>query len=117
MGNDGGGIVGEKATGRDKYNKYRPIGTEIAPLRSPTEGHDAHGRPSQIVKDEFPTRIDEVSKTLFYLGWAELGELDDQPYWKIRRIRQIGNVWYQEYADGGQWYRHKWTERSLLSYS
>ena len=90
MGNDGGGIVGEKATGRDKYNKYRPIGTEIAPLRSPTEGHDAHGRPSQIVKDEFPTRIDEVSKTLFYLGWAELGELDDQPYWKIRRIRQIG---------------------------
>ena len=89
MANDGGGNVGDKATGRDKYNTFSPIGIEIDPLRSPTEGHDAHGRQSQIVKDEFPTRIDEVSKTLFYLGLAELGQTEDEPYWKIRRIQQI----------------------------
>jgi len=103
-------------SGRDKFNKFRPIGIEIDPLRSPTEGHDAHGRPSQIIKDEFPTRIDEVSKSLFYLGWAILGEAEDVPYWKIRRIRQIGNVWYQEYAGKEQFYKWKWTERSILTY-
>ena len=117
MENDGGGVVGQKATGRNQYNKYRPIGLEISPLRSPTEGNDAHGRTIVIARDEFPNRIDEVSKTLFYLGWAELGQLEDEPYWKIRRIRQIGNVWYQEFAYGNQFYRYKWTERSLLPYA
>lgn len=105
------------ASGTNKYNISRPIGLEINPLRSPTEGHDAHGRPSQIVKDEFPTRIDQVSDTLFYLGWAELGEDESEPYWKIRRIQQIGSVWYQEYAYANQFYRYKWTERSTLPYA
>jgi hypothetical protein len=105
------------ASGTDKGNKFRPIGVQIDPLRSPTEGHDAHGRPSQIVKDEFPTRIEEVNDFLYYLGWAELGEAEDEPYWKIRRIRKIGDVWYQEYAFGNQFYRYKWTERASLPYA
>ncbi len=105
------------ATGTNKNNKYRPIGIQIDPLRSPTEGNDAHGRTIVIARDEFPTRIHEVSKTLFYLGWAELGEAEDAPFWKIRRIQQVGNVWYQEFAYGNQFYRYKWTEHSFLPYA
>jgi hypothetical protein len=105
------------ATGTNKGNKFRPIGAEVNPFRSPTEGHDAAGRPSQIVKDEFPTRIDEVSDTLFYLGWAELNTPESDSFWKIRRIQQIGNVWYQEYASANQFYRNKWTERAILPYA
>ena len=116
MENDGGGIVGDKASGRNRFNKYRAIGTNTAPERYDTEGTDAHGRPTVIVKDESPTRIDEVNDFLYYLGWAEYGQEEDEPVWKIRRIQKIGNVWYQEYAYGGQWYRYKWTERSLLPY-
>lgn len=104
------------ATGTDKGNNYRPIGVQIQPFRSPTEGHDANGRPSQIVKDEFPNRIDNVSDTLLYLGWAELNTAEDASFWKIRRIQQIGNVWYQEYAYANQFYRNKWTERTNLPY-
>lgn len=104
-------------TGKDKGNKLRPIGIEIEPLRSPTQGHDANGRPSQIVKDEFPTRIDEVNDSLFYLGWAELGADENAPCWKIRRILKIGNVWRQEYAFGNQFYRYIWTDRGTLPYA
>jgi len=116
MENDGGGIVGSKATGNNAGNKLRPVGANTNPEKYSTEGTDAQGRYTVIVKDEIPTRIDEVSDTLFYLGWAEFGDDEDDPVWKIRRIQQIGNVWYQEYAYGGQWYRYKWTERSLLPY-
>lgn len=104
-------------SGRNKANILRPIGTMAIPERYDTEGTDAHGRPSQIVKDEFPTRIDEVNDTLYYLGWAELNSDEDDNVWKIRRIRQIGSVWHQEYAFGNQFYRYKWTERSSLPYA
>lgn len=108
--------MSEVPSGRDKGNIVRPIGIEIDPYQSPTEGHSAEGRPSQIVKDEFPTRIDEVSDTLFYLGWAILGEGESEPYWKIRRIQQVGTVWEQKYAYGNQFYRYKWLDRSVLPY-
>ena len=106
----------EIPSGRNKGNVVRPIGIDIDPFRSPTEGNTAEGRPSQIVKDEFPTRIDEVSNTLFYIGWAILGEEEDQPFWKIRRIQQVGSVWEQKYAFGNQFYRSKWTDRASLPY-
>lgn len=102
--------------GRNQGNKTRPIGIQTI-YRSPTEGHDAYGRDSHVVKDEFPTRIDEVNDYLYYLGWAELGEGEDQPCWKIRRIRKVGSVWYQEYAYGNQFYRYVWDDRSSLPYA
>ena len=105
------------ANGSNKGNVVRPIGIELEPFRSPTEGHDANGRPSQIVKDEFPTRIDEVSDTLFYLGWAELGSDEADPVWKIRKITLSGTVWRQEYAFGNQFYRYVWNNRYDLPYA
>ena len=106
----------EQPSGYNSGNKLRPIGIEIDPLRSPTEGHSAEGRPSQLVKDEFPTKIDEVSKTLFYLGWAVLGADEGDTVWKIRRIQQVGSVWEQRYAYGNQFYRYVWDSRSDLPY-
>jgi len=97
-------------------NISRPIGVQIDPIRYPTEGTDANGRPSTIIKDEFPTRIDVVSDTLYYLGWAELNTSDNDNAWKIRRIQQVGSVWEQKYAYGNQFYNNKWSDRSLLPY-
>ena len=104
------------ASGNNQGNRVRLIGIEINPLRSPTEGHSAEGRPSQIVKDEFATRIDEVSDTLYYLGWAELGADEGEKVWKIRRIQQVGTVWEQKYAFGTQFYRYVWDDRSIIPY-
>jgi len=95
--------------------------TNAQPSRWPTEGTDAYGREAQVVKDEVTTRVDEVSKTLFYLGWAEYGMPEDEPFWKIRRIQQVGSVWEQKYAVDGydgpnQFYRFKWSRRYFLTY-
>ena len=109
--------IDKNATGRNFANKQTPIGYNIEPWRFDTEGTDANGRYTVITKDEFPTRIHEVSKTLFYLGWAELNSAEDEEVWKIRRIRKLNTVWYQEYAYSNQFYRYKWTERSFLPYA
>jgi hypothetical protein len=108
--------VNKKATGRNELNKTIPVGSNIAPPRFDTEGTDAHGRPTVIIKDEIPTRIDEVNDFLCYLGYAEYGAGEDEPKWKIRRIQQIGNVWEQKYAEGEQYYRHVWNDRASLVY-
>ena len=60
---------------------------------------------------------DEVNDFLYYLGWAELNSAEDEEVWKIRRIRKVGSVWYQEYAYGNQFYRYKWSERSTYPYA
>lgn len=104
-------------SGRDKGNKFRPIGIEVNPFRSPTEGTSAEGRYTVLVKDEFPVRIEEVNDFLYYLGWAELNSDEAEPVWKIRRIRQIGSVWYQEFAYGNQFFRYKWVDRAILPYA
>ena len=104
-----------KPNGRNKWNIFRPVGADQTFL-SDNEGTDAKGRQTQVVRDEYPTRIDEVTDSLIYMGWAELGSDDDDPRWKIRRIQQVGNVWQQKYVGGEEVYRHRWTERSILSY-
>lgn len=105
------------ATGSNKNNKFRAIGLQIEPLRSPTEGSDAHGRPTLIVKEEAPTRIDEVNGNLIYCGWAEFGSLENDPIWKIKKTERVGGVWKQTYVDGNQFYRSIWDDRSILNYS
>ena len=97
------------------------------PRRWATEGSSAFGREVQLVKYETPTRIDEVSDTLYFLGWAEWGMPEDEPFWKIRRIQQISTDWEQKYAydgygaehegRGNEFFRFKWSERYLLNYS
>jgi hypothetical protein len=107
----------KKATGRNFGNKSRPVDAQINPLKIPHEGADAHGRVITLTRDETPTRIDEVTNELFYLGWAEYGSDESDPVWKIRRIQLVGTVWEQKYAGGEQEYRYAWSNRSMLNYA
>ena len=96
--------------------KGTPIGINQNLVKVATEGKDAKGRDTFINKEEVPTRIDEVSETLIYLGWAVYGTLETDPLWKIKRMSQDGTVWKQEYADGNEYYRNKWSDRAILNY-
>ena len=49
--------------GRNKWNKTRPVGADVTFL-SDNEGTDAQGRQSQVVRDEYPSRVDEVTDSL-----------------------------------------------------
>ena len=100
--------------------------TNAQPKRWATEGTNAFGREVQIVKEEIPTRIDCVSDSLVYLGFAEWGMPDNEPYWKIREIQKIGTVWTQKYAAddygaehigrGNEFFKYKWDDRYILTY-
>ena len=79
--------------------------------------HDAYGYQTVIGKSDSPTRIDEVSNTLFYLGWAVYGAAEDRAVWRIKEISQTGSVWNQKYANGNEEFLNKWTERGIISYS
>jgi hypothetical protein len=108
--------MARNATGRNKGTVVRPIGTNTNPIKFDTEGTDANGREIVLARPEVPTRIDEVSKTLFYLGWAELATDESDLLWKIRRIQQVGSVWEQKYVNGNEFYRSSWTLRAGYVY-
>jgi len=102
---------------KNNGNIKRAIGTNTSLWKLPTEGTDANGRDAQIIKDEIPTRIDIVNDGLVYIGWAEFDTPEGDKAWKIRRVRLVGSVWYQEYAYGNQYFRYKWTSRASLPYA
>lgn len=108
-------MAADDPNGRNKWNKFRPIGVDETFL-SDNEGTDAQGRQSQVTRAEYPTRIDEVNSDLKYIGWAELGASEDSQRWKIRKIQRNGTVWSQKYAGGEEVYRYRWSDRSILSY-
>jgi len=107
--------MGETAA-RNRGNKMRAIGLNEVPIKIPNEGSDAHGRETIIIKDESPTRIDEVSDTLYYLGYAEYGSDERDEVWKIRKIQQVSGVWEQKYAYGNQHFRYAWEQRDTYPY-
>lgn len=94
----------------------RPIGANEILIKPPHQGTDADGSSVVIVRDENPTRIDEVTSELIYLGWAEYGEDESAPVWKIRRIQLVGTVWEQKYVQGKQEYIFVWNDRSSYTY-
>lgn len=108
--------MSKNATGRDKATKLRPVGFNINPIKFDTEGTDANGRQIVLSRPEIPTRVDQVNDTLFYLGFAELATGEDEPFWKIRRIQQVGSVWEQKYVNGDEFYRYIWDDRSSYAY-
>jgi len=66
---------------------------------------------------DFPQLIDEVSNTLTYVGYAlTVGADQGSAVWKIKKIEQIGTVWYVQYANGDDQYINIWNNRSILNY-
>jgi hypothetical protein len=67
-----------------------------------------------------PQRVDQVSATFIYIGWVKdsRNPVDEtESFWKIKRIQQIGSVWYMEYANGNGAFDNVWADRALLQYS
>lgn len=64
-----------------------------------------------------PQKIDEVSDTLVYVGYAMVsGANAAQAAWKIKIIEKIGTVWEIRYADGDELYDNVWNNRYSINY-
>lgn len=78
---------------------------------------DNHHREYNLRLGDYPLKIDEVTPTLNYIGYAQnLGANPSLPLWKIKKIEQIGTVWEIRYADGDELYDNVWDNRASLNY-
>lgn len=66
---------------------------------------------------DFPTRVDEVTTTLVYVGYVQnLGVEETLQKWKIKKIEKVGTVWEIKWADGDELYDNIWDNRAALNY-
>jgi len=70
-----------------------------------------------IIPRPFATRVDEVSASLTYVGWAVPGTLDAAATWRVMRMSVTGTVTAIEWADGDESFDNVWSSRAGLSYS
>ena len=66
---------------------------------------------------ERPMLVDEVSKTEFYIGTSKNTKLTTEANWRIKRIWQVGSVWYFGFPDGDQNFSWVWEDRDTYTYS
>lgn len=102
--------------GRKNSSSFRPIGENNTNYKYETQGTDAQGRYVVVSRNETPTKIDEVSTELYYLGYADFGAATDEGVWKIKRISKSGTVWRTQFVRGDENYIYKWDDRSLYVY-
>jgi hypothetical protein len=62
------------------------------------------------------SRIDEVSTSLMYQGWAECGTTDDEAKWTIRKVEKVNTVTSITWADGNSNRDNIWDNRAGLNY-
>lgn len=60
--------------------------------------------------------IDEQSDATYY-GWAVMGTNEDEPGWRIMRVKKTGTVTKSEYANGSMAFNFAWSERLSYVYS
>ncbi len=66
---------------------------------------------------DYPTKIDELSATLVYVGYAQnLGIDPASALWKIKKIEKTGTVWEIKWADGNELYDNIWDNRFSIDY-
>lgn len=95
---------------REVFEEYNKPATNLV------ETTDANG--NQVVKtsEEEATKIDEVSSSLTYVGYAVLGADPSQPVWKIKKITTSGTVTSIQYPDGKKTFSFIWDDRTTLTY-
>lgn len=66
---------------------------------------------------DHPSKIDEATATLVYVGYTKtLGADSSLGQWKIKKIEKTGTVWEIKYADGDEQYDNIWNNRGALNY-
>jgi len=62
-------------------------------------------------------RIENVSSTVAYFGYAVPGTSESDETWRIMKMTQLGDVTKIEYPNGTTSTNFSWTNRNTYSYS
>lgn len=65
---------------------------------------------------QYVVRIDEVSSTLYYVGYSFPGTSESDPVWTIIKIETIGTVTKQTCPNGSLESDFIWTNRTSYTY-
>lgn len=60
--------------------------------------------------------IDEVTTTLYYIGWSKNGTDASKHNWRIKKIWKIGTVWHFGFPNGDEDFNYVWNNRAGYSY-
>ena len=71
----------------------------------------------QALTIEPTTLIDTASSTDFYIGTSRSFTDPAKGNWRIKRIWQVGTVWFEGYPDGDQGFIFIWDLRAGYTYS
>lgn len=61
-------------------------------------------------------RLDTASATETYVGEAAVGQGEDNPAWRIKKLTTVGSILKIEWADGNDNFDNVWTNRASLTY-
>jgi len=96
---------------------YRTLPFDQTEPKYVTPNTTAKGTPVVATREEGAIRVDEVSDTLFYVGYAINGTGEGTNSWKIKRIQKVGNVWSIGYPNGSSNYTFNWSGRAGYTYA
>jgi hypothetical protein len=103
---------------RDReHSKFRDADSNKSKVAVTIEQSITNPIPVAGTTISYKTLIDEVSKTLSYVGDAEPGSLSSAASWKIRRIQTVGTITTVSFADGNSNFDNVWDNRASLTYS
>lgn len=60
--------------------------------------------------------IDEISTTLYYIGWSKNGTNAGKPIWRIKKIWKAGTVWHFGFPNGDEDFKYTWNIRPTYIY-
>jgi hypothetical protein len=61
--------------------------------------------------------IDEIDSLTTYIGYAQIGSLESEPVWQIRKAVRTGTVTKFLWADGDSEFDNVWSDHLSLTYS
>jgi hypothetical protein len=66
-----------------------------------------------LIAVQTPDLVDEVSSTLYYLGWTDIGiSATSEAKFRVARMQKTGNVWQKMWANGSRRYDQVWDDRA-----
>ncbi len=97
-----------------EQKSYRDAGSDLTKVAVVVEQGST---PVPVTETEYKTYIDEISKTLSYIGYALPGTATSSASWKILKLEVISNDTFKTFANGVSTFTNIWDNRLSYTYS
>jgi hypothetical protein len=102
-----------------KYTGVAPSGVsqDVNVLTDLLTDAQLRATPLEVLETWFTKRVDEVSSSLTYLGYAVPGTAESASGWLMIAVSKVGTVTAKKFKNGSTSFNTKWDDRAAGSYS